>query len=284
MSSTPSTRPQTPLTSFSDSEDLQHDPHVISDENEETLTHDPKYYLDDEMTIFLVERRLFKVHRHFLIRESDFFRTLFQLPTGVNTRVEGRSDDLPIPLPGVKVDEFISLLDFFYEGMHAPQLTADSDISCIHHWSRILSISTRFSFDRIREMAIEQLSPHLDPISKICLARTYDIEEWLFPAYEQICQRDNALEAWEAELIGLRTARLLAQTREELHRSRDPWREVIVRDYSPSPGRHPSSSSPPPFFSPSSVKCLLGEVFPKSDPYIAVFETEQGRSTFEPMS
>ncbi|GBE83340.1 hypothetical protein SCP_0503880 [Sparassis crispa] len=76
-----------------------------------------KYYLEDDLVIFVVENHLFKVHRYFLVRESDFFRTMFELPPG-ETPAEGQTDDKAIPLPGVTRREFECLLDFLYYGMH----------------------------------------------------------------------------------------------------------------------------------------------------------------------
>ena len=62
---------------------------------------------------------LFKIHKYFLIRESTFFRTMFQLPP--RDMVEGLSDHFPIHLnpPGavfVTDEEFADFLRFLYYG------------------------------------------------------------------------------------------------------------------------------------------------------------------------
>jgi hypothetical protein len=57
---------------------------------------------------------LFRVHRFFLQRESDVFRTMFVCPP-TEDGPEGRTDDRPIVLPEVTVAEFESLLKFLYD-------------------------------------------------------------------------------------------------------------------------------------------------------------------------
>ncbi|KAJ6625176.1 hypothetical protein B0H10DRAFT_2003958 [Mycena sp. CBHHK59/15] len=73
-------------------------------------THNAKYYIDDTVSIFLVENQLFKIHRHFLVKESDVFRRMFHCPPGSS----GSSNARVIPLPGVTAEELEALLDFFY--------------------------------------------------------------------------------------------------------------------------------------------------------------------------
>lgn len=62
-----------------------------------------------------VENQLFKVHRHFLIRESPVFQWMFACPPS-QEGPDGVSDQRPISLPGVLGREFEALLDFFYRG------------------------------------------------------------------------------------------------------------------------------------------------------------------------
>lgn len=71
-----------------------------------SLRHQPKalIILDREQ----VEDQLFKVHQYHLAQESEHFRQLFKLPATPG------SDERPLPLPGVTVEEFEALLDYFY--------------------------------------------------------------------------------------------------------------------------------------------------------------------------
>ena len=61
------------------------------------------------------------MHRHFLKTYSPVFALMFGLPSsGGETNIsaepvaDGQSDNVPIPLPGVTVLEFESLLKVFY--------------------------------------------------------------------------------------------------------------------------------------------------------------------------
>ena len=143
----------------------------------------------------------------------------------------------------------------------------------------LLSISTRFDFDRVREASIKciryglsrrqewfkpvgesQWLAGISPIDRICLAEKYDIPEWLRPSYEDLCQRVAPLEVHEAERIGVRTATLLARAREavrEKHLLRGESRRISRSNTPPlshfdlQPLSHPihlppsHSSSPP---------------------------------------
>ncbi|CCL99366.1 uncharacterized protein FIBRA_01384 [Fibroporia radiculosa] len=170
----------------------------------------PEYYLDDELVIFRVEDKLFRVNRYFLIRESEFFRTMFELPPGA-ADVEGTHDAAAIPLLQVTCSEFEALLHFVYKGMH------DDNQLNLPQWIDLLSFSTRFICDRIRERAIREIDghyPRVDPVVKIVLATMYSIPQWLAPSYEAICQRANPLEVDEAIKLGTETTTLLARARE----------------------------------------------------------------------
>ncbi|KAJ7243589.1 hypothetical protein B0H12DRAFT_829320 [Mycena haematopus] len=167
----------------------------------------PRYYFDDQMSYFKVENQIFKVHRHFLARDSIYFQELFAGPFGDFGTLESEA----IPLEEVGISEFECLLDFFYNGMYH---RASFSLS---QWITLLSISTRLGFDLLRAQAIhsiEESPTTFDPIDKLVLAMKYSIPEWLAPAYTALCQRPNCLEEWEAEKIGLKKTVQIARARE----------------------------------------------------------------------
>ncbi|KAJ6625177.1 hypothetical protein B0H10DRAFT_1942763 [Mycena sp. CBHHK59/15] len=201
-----------------------------------TPTHNAKYYIDDPMSIFLVENQLFKIHRHFLVKESDVFRWMFLCPPG-SSDPDGASDVRAIPLPGVTAAELEALLDFFYT--ECVTITRRWEFqrneAQMQAWIDLLSIATRFDFQRLRECAIGAIEHNLwpgtprrfesiDPIKQIVLAEKHDIPHWLPIAYAALCQRPNPLEEWEAEQIGYRKTTLLARAREAV---RDPDNHLI---------------------------------------------------------
>jgi BTB/POZ domain len=64
-----------------------------------------------------VENQKYKIHRYFLVRESEFFKDLFNLPQPEGTTgVEGSDDEHPLVLPETTIVELENLLRFFYFG------------------------------------------------------------------------------------------------------------------------------------------------------------------------
>ena len=118
----------------------------------------------------------------------------------------------------------------------------DTPISIsVNHLTNLLSISTRFDFERIRQLAISRLErlQILDPIEKIVLAVKHDIPQWLAPAYEALCQRPNPLNEGEARKIGWTKAVLVARAREEV-------RESCEEETEWAPNFSPLPPPPPP--------------------------------------
>jgi hypothetical protein len=93
--------------------------------------------------------------------------------------------------------------------MYQPSIVSPQD------WVALLSISTRYVFDAIRELAILEISKQVhDPVKKISLANKYNIPHWLPLAYVELCKRPDPITDWEAEILGLRSVVRLARARE----------------------------------------------------------------------
>ncbi|EKM57326.1 uncharacterized protein PHACADRAFT_81201, partial [Phanerochaete carnosa HHB-10118-sp] len=150
--------------------------------------HDDEYYFQDDLTVFMARYMLFKVHRHFLIRDSEFFRGLFACPLPPGEEAEGQSDAKPIVLYGVTVHEFRCLLRFYYDRTYRPAIDSLDD------WIALLSIATRYVFDNIRDLALEEIAQRLhDPLQKILLASKYNVPHWLPLAYADLVKRPEPL-------------------------------------------------------------------------------------------
>jgi hypothetical protein len=106
-----------------------------------TPKHNPDYYFESGDIIFLVscnltvqkhdnylvdisstytyppkvEKSLFRVHRHFFVRESVVFHDMLSIPSGSETTIEGLSDDNPIVLEDVRRVDFENMLWMFYD-------------------------------------------------------------------------------------------------------------------------------------------------------------------------
>jgi hypothetical protein len=134
----------------------------------------------------------------------------------------------------------------------------------IQFWTNLLSISTRFFFDKARERAIRVLSNSATPVHKIYLAQKYDIPQWLQSARKQLCARRRPLEIWEAEQVGLDNTVLLAQAREILRDESQRVPRELVWPPSPEPAlpaNFSRSPSPPPAYENRRVSWAVNQVF-----------------------
>ncbi|KAL0579203.1 hypothetical protein V5O48_002826 [Marasmius crinis-equi] len=186
----------------------------------------PHYYIDEKMSIFVVDNQLFRIHRHFLRRESAVFDGMFDCPEPVEGQ-EGETDDRPIELPGVTYNEFVALLDHFYKGSFYKNNA--NDVTSLQGYIDLLSIASRYECTEARQKAIKGIDFYQpDPIRRIVLSDQYDVPEWLMPAYIQLCKRDEPLTRDEALEIGPDKTVLIAGARENIRCS--PESRRIIRD------------------------------------------------------
>jgi len=201
-----------------------------------------EFYFTDEMTVFQVESRLFRVHRHFLSENSLLFSSMFSLPRGAQVgsmAPEGTSDANPIHLPGVTELEFETLLRFFYksiyEGFALPQAS----------WIALLSIAHRYEFLNVRERAIREIygpyskpketGEHNDNQMLLSVAEKYEVPlKYIVPLLLPFVIRGQPLT--EGEVLGFSalTVSRLAHAREVFQREyRSNWRsdakEIVNR-------------------------------------------------------
>ncbi|KAH9000719.1 hypothetical protein EDB86DRAFT_546908 [Lactarius hatsudake] len=178
------------------------------------------FYFNDSQVVLKAKQQIYKVHRYFLVRESEFFQDLFSLPQGESASVEGVDDEHPIYVPGTPINEFENLLRFFYFGMH------DDYKPTVADWISMLSISTRLNFPKVRERAIKEITARMeeiDPFDLIGIAVKYDVQQWLMPAYRRIVTRTNLIAHEEAKEIPFPMAVMLMRSREQY------WRDYNSR-------------------------------------------------------
>jgi len=140
---------------------------------------------------------------------------MFACPTPPESVAEGGSDENPILLPDVTCEEFEVLLQFFYDR------TYEQGLLSLEELIKLLSISTRFDFEKVRQLAIKSIGKQkLRPIDFILLAERYDVVQWLRPAYTALCMRPAPLELEEVKELGFEKIVLLAKAREKRCQSR----------------------------------------------------------------
>ncbi|KAI0763125.1 hypothetical protein BD413DRAFT_643822 [Trametes elegans] len=181
------------------------------------ITHNERFYSDH--VVFLVEDQLFKVPKRNFVDDSEVFRDMFSLPIW-GTTAEGQTDEEPLLLEGVEIDDFYVFLRVMFDPYYLheetePKLTKE-------HWTAVLKLATKWQFTRLRLSAIKNLRPLLsmqNAVEWICLSRQYGVGEWLCDALYALMQRSAALTLAEAELLGLNTVVQMGKAREEYIRS-----------------------------------------------------------------
>ncbi|KAI0251874.1 hypothetical protein BJV78DRAFT_1374585 [Lactifluus subvellereus] len=194
------------------------------------VTRHDEFYFTDEMTVFQVENRLFRVHRHFLAENSLVFSSMFSLPREPtdSSSAEGTCDTNPIYLSGVTELEFETLLRYFYNSMHdgfsLPQTS----------WIALLSITHRYDFPNVRERAIREVygtaataEQQQDHLLLLSVAEKYDVPpERLLPSLIALVMRPQPLTEDEVALFSALTISRLAHAREEFVRATPDLRRL----------------------------------------------------------
>ncbi|KAF7762116.1 hypothetical protein Agabi119p4_8709 [Agaricus bisporus var. burnettii] len=188
------------------------EPVVIQNSTAEPPTSMPKrndkYFLnDDPMAVFQVEDQLFKVHQHHLAKASEHFREMFAKP----------GEAAPIPLPGVGVAEFESLLDYFYESHESRfanfSIQGSLDLLSISHkyqvHGAVRSSKVDLDFSSIRSNST------LTPLQKHSVGDLYGFDDWVSSALKMFLEREEPLSVEEAIALGFDRLADFVETREE---------------------------------------------------------------------
>ncbi|KAG8942095.1 hypothetical protein FRC03_003652 [Tulasnella sp. 419] len=142
-------------------------------------------------------------------------RTLLQFKSLRYNTLEKNSDEQPLELEGVtcfEIESTLCILDArWFKG--EPSLTAEQ-------WKAILRMTSLWDFAELRKVTVEKIgSMNFPPMESIILAREYQVQEWLKPAYVALCTRETPLTAEEGALLGVDFFAGLTEIREQLLKS-----------------------------------------------------------------
>jgi len=174
------------------------------------------YYLDDGNIVFLVEDILFRVHRFFLLRDSQVFRDMLSIPVPpASSSPEGSSDDNPIVLLQVKSADFALLLGIYYNP------TFGHKTITIEEWFSILALADKWQMETLHKFGICTIRRlQCGPVDKVVACQRYDMGKgWAEKACIDICTRLEPLSMADAKKIGLEMCIAIAGVREQLLRS-----------------------------------------------------------------
>ncbi|KDQ18964.1 hypothetical protein BOTBODRAFT_184771 [Botryobasidium botryosum FD-172 SS1] len=171
------------------------------------------YYLRDGNLVICVDNILFNVHRYFFVQHSPLFAELLSLSYKEGYVNMGDSEEAPLHLTEVSMEEFLDLLSIFYPPslFHAPTRTVES-------WRRLLSLSKRLQFADIFDAAVAALDcSDMDSIQRLQLARQYNIREWRFRGFLDLSLRRRPLTVAEGKTLGGADTVRACLARESVH-------------------------------------------------------------------
>ncbi|KAI5890031.1 uncharacterized protein SCHCODRAFT_02669239 [Schizophyllum commune H4-8] len=219
-------------------------PSTVSDSPAST-----RFYLSDGNIKFkLDDSSVYNVHRSFFETHSPKFAAKYLC----NSHAE------VVRLPGVSCTDFERFLSLMY-----PAAIGEYDIETVAEWSSVLRLATKWSFNRLRALAMREIEPLADAVDKIVLAREFDLgDAWIVPALKEICAAPDWLEYEDAQRLGLRTV-------VEIGRAREKLRGTTLSPLSRSTKvpASVSATSQPPFAHEANES--LGEPSPTSSPRLA---------------
>ncbi|CAL1703063.1 unnamed protein product [Somion occarium] len=130
---------------------------------------------------------------------------------------EGLSDQNPIRLDGISSKDFRALLKYMFPQVIDP--SADSRNLLTEEWISILKLSTMWNMVDHRKSSIQNLRMRFDydPVTRVVLAQSHGIDEWLLPAYLQPAHRKEPLSALESSRLGYETAFKIVEARERAY-------------------------------------------------------------------
>ncbi|KAH9009067.1 hypothetical protein EDB85DRAFT_2163383 [Lactarius pseudohatsudake] len=186
------------------------------------------YYIHGGDVVFDVENTLFRIHRYFFIRDSLWFHDKLPYPLPPGEITKGSSDNLPLTLEGISKIDFERLLWVFYNPKYS---LYDADVDA---WTSILKLAHRWEFIEVKALAVrglESLKDQIGALQKIVLYQMYDVDRNLLQtAYTALTVRDGPITIDEGRELGLETALLLAQAREDAWAKRVGKRSLVNLD------------------------------------------------------
>jgi hypothetical protein len=156
-----------------------------------------KFWFTDGTVIFRVENMLYNVHRYFFEHHSEHFKKLLAS--------YWFSPVSHLFLPEIKIVEFERLLSVFY-----PTDLTKSDITTVEGWTSVLALSYKYTMSQLESLCIQKLQLLTTAVEKIAIAKKYNFgrkhhQNWLIPAYVNLCSRNTPLSLEEAEQLDMPT-------------------------------------------------------------------------------
>ncbi|VDC03761.1 unnamed protein product [Peniophora sp. CBMAI 1063] len=150
--------------------------------------------------VFVVQGFIYRIYSGFLTARSTYWEERLAAPDYV---------DAPIVMDDVSPQE----MDAFMIMVRFPR-KASLDSKTQDQWAVVLRLATEWQFDDIRAAAIEGLGPLASPCEKLVLGRLHHVDNWLHPAFVELCLRPEPLNLAEVKILSHEDIVLIMTARE----------------------------------------------------------------------
>ena len=188
---------------------------MLTGDNSLPFVHHKKYYIPGGDLFIVVEKILFRVDSYFFQRESDVFAKLIT-PVSPGAQSQGSDASTAIILDELSAEDFAKFLWVFYNPLYSLYDAAVED------WEVILTLSDRWSFPEVKNLAIRELEKKTMPdVKRIKLYQKHNVDRnYLIPSYIALCEREEPLTVEEGLDLGITTVTQIVTTREQIRRTR----------------------------------------------------------------
>ncbi|KAG8937469.1 hypothetical protein FRC00_005171 [Tulasnella sp. 408] len=136
------------------------------------------------------------------LKESKYFQDMLD-SEHLGGSVEGTSDEHPIALGSItsfEMESFVDILD-------APAFGKKKQ----REWKQLaaaLHLATMWEFEDVRASLIEDMSQiisknEVEPLDRVEVSIQCRVNDWLHPAYQELCDRDEGVTTEEAKRLGM---------------------------------------------------------------------------------
>ncbi|KAK0486319.1 hypothetical protein IW261DRAFT_791366 [Armillaria novae-zelandiae] len=159
-----------------------------------------KHFYWEPITI-LVEDQLFKVTRRMFEESSEVFSTMFSLPQGGSSPVDGSDDEHPLVLQGIKSVDFESLLKAIVDA--GQQVVPKSKAE----WLSALKLATMWGMSNIRHRAIKEITQlkGMSDVDQVILGKDHAVVDWVISGYQALMKRRTVISIEDATRLTLPT-------------------------------------------------------------------------------
>ncbi|PBK73990.1 hypothetical protein ARMSODRAFT_567436 [Armillaria solidipes] len=159
-----------------------------------------KHFYWEPITI-LVEDQLFKVTRRMFEESSEVFSTMFSLPQGGSSPVDGSDDEHPLVLQGIKSIDFENLLKAIVDAGRQAAPKSENE------WLSALKLATMWGMSNIRRTAINEITQlkSMSDVDQVILGKDYAVVDWVISGYQALTKRKTVVSIEDASRLTLPT-------------------------------------------------------------------------------